>query len=587
MKNKAILPLTLLALAIAVFAPARSAALQLPGAYFPLLEAGSAKVQNRLNSEVTPSLQQLESGRAWLHFPYAILAPAVIYTRKDPANPRYHDPNMLKLALRIGDLLASEDEKGAFEPRLDSDWDTYIWLEAYRILQPQLGAARRERWARAIERNTALLVGPARARLNFPWYDSPYLGTSPNHYVQWAELIYLAGRVFGKPDWVRLGTQILHRFATVEISPDGFWGEHEHDLPTPGYDYLTLDAVGVYWEHSHDPAALAAVRRNLTFHENFTYPDGKPVEVIDDRNRYWEVSPYGHFAFSLFPDGRRYAAFLTGFLTPGKLSMVELGRLAQDALYYHAGSTSPIPDDHADYAARLSVPAGIRKTGDWVVCLSGLIATRSATNQFSLDRQGNFSVFNRRVGLIITGANSKDEPPLATFYEKFRGQTVYMPINSRLQMGAGRDRLSLAYNTFFSDLYVSRPSGNSISFEFDLTSHGGPPEEAALNLQLCLKAGEMLETGAGKTITLGPERVNLGPSEIGGWIRHHGWTLKVDPAAHLLWPIYPFNPYSNAPEKTLQHAVGRLYVPVRLMTKDANDPRLRHQKIALTLSVGK
>ncbi|MGH9470298.1 MAG: hypothetical protein ACRD1N_08150 [Terriglobia bacterium] len=565
--------------------PGRSATSQLPGAYFPLLEAGSAQVRKALDAEATPSLQQLETRPDWRHFPYAILAPAVLYARKDPANPHYHDPAMLKLALRIGDLLASEDEKGRFEPRLDSDWDTYMWLEAYRILQPQLGAVRRERWRRSIERNTGLLVGGARARLNFPWYESPYLGTSPNHYVQWAELIYLAGRVFGKPDWVQLGTQILHRFATVEISPDGFWGEHAHNLPTPGYDYLTLDAVGVYWEHSKDPAARAAIRKNLAFHENFTYPNGEPVEVIDDRNRYWEVSPYGHFAFSLFPGGRRYAEFLTSFFSPGKLSMVALGRLAQDALYFHAGPVAPIPDDRPDYSARLSIPAGIRKTGNWVVCLSGLIATRSVTNQFSLDRQGNFSVFNRRVGLVITGANSKHEPPLATFSERLRGQTFYMPINSRLQMGSERDRLSLAYNTFFSDLYVTRPSGNSLSFTFDLTSHGNPAEEADLDLQLCLKPGEMLETGAGKKIVLGPERVDLGPGEIGGWIRHHGWTLKVDPTARLVWPIYPYNPYANGPEKTLQHAVGRLWVPVRLAAKDTSDPHLRHQKIAFRLSV--
>jgi Xaa-Pro aminopeptidase len=33
---------------------------------------------------------------------------------------------------------------GKFTPRLDSDWDTYIWLEAYRLLQDELGAERRD-----------------------------------------------------------------------------------------------------------------------------------------------------------------------------------------------------------------------------------------------------------------------------------------------------------------------------------------------------------------------------------------------------------------------------------------------------------
>ena len=46
-----------------------------------------------------------------------VLAPTVLYANQHPANSRHHDPKMLKFAMRIGDLLAAEDEKGAFEPR--------------------------------------------------------------------------------------------------------------------------------------------------------------------------------------------------------------------------------------------------------------------------------------------------------------------------------------------------------------------------------------------------------------------------------------------------------------------------------------
>ena len=56
--------------------------------------------------------------------------------RTTPA--RYRDPAMLALAVRIGDLLATENEKGTFTPRLDSNWDTYMWLEAYRLIETDL-----------------------------------------------------------------------------------------------------------------------------------------------------------------------------------------------------------------------------------------------------------------------------------------------------------------------------------------------------------------------------------------------------------------------------------------------------------------
>ena len=44
--------------------------------------------------------------------------------------------------------------------------------------------------------------------------------------------------------------------------------------------------------------------------------------------------------------------------------------------------------------------------------------------------------------------------------------------------------------------------------------------------------------------------------DVGNWIRHHGWTLKVPAGARVTWPVYPFNPYRNGPETELAHAVG-------------------------------
>ncbi|PYT27605.1 MAG: hypothetical protein DMG57_17805 [Acidobacteria bacterium] len=560
-------------------------AVELPQRYFELLEAGSRQVNARLEADPTVDLDSLEKTPGWKHFGYSILAPAVLYSKRDAANPRYHDSKMLALTLRIGDLLASENEKGKFTPRLDSDWDIYTWLEAYRLLESELGAERRERWKRAILENIAPLAPDAAERIDFPWYNSPYIGTSPNHYAQWAQLLFLGGRVFDKPEWVKLGSQILHRFASTEQTPDGYWGEHSRAGPTTGYDHLTLSAVALYGEYSDDPAVIEALRRSTGFHMYFTYPDGTPVETINDRNRYWSVSAWAQFAFTRSAEGRRYAAFLAGFFDPEKLPMDALGRLAQDALYYHAGSSAPIPQDQERYVHRMSVPAGIRKTGPWVVCLSGIVDTQASTNQFYLDRQANMSVFHSKLGLIISGANSKRQPELATFHEKIAGVTYHLPLSSRLEMTDVRDRLSLAYNSFFNDLYVEPPSEREMKFRFVISGRGRPPEDSAATLQLVLKPGEVLETAAGKNITLGSEPVELTSEAIGGWIRHHGWTLNVDPAARLVWPVYPFNPYANAPETTLEHAVAALSVPLRLKSKPAHYVRPDEQQIVFSLVI--
>jgi hypothetical protein len=74
--------------------------------------------------------------------------------------------------------------------------------------------------------------------------------------------------------------------------------------------------------------------------------------------------------------------------------------------------------------------------------------------------------------------------------------------------------------------------------------------------------GETLETGGGKKVVVGQDPVEFSAADIGGWIRHHGWTLKTEAGAQLKWPVAPYNPYSNGPERGLAHAVALLTVPL-------------------------
>jgi hypothetical protein len=458
----------------------------------------------------------------------------------------------LMVALRDGDLHA----QGRYTTRLDHHRDTYMWLEAYRLLELVLDDERRARWRAALWDLIAKLADEVAEKQAYPWYQSPFISTSPNHYALWAKTVYLGGKGFHKEAWEQLGARVMHRFAAAEQAPDGYWGEWTSNGPTTGYDYLTMAGVALYYEHSHDPAALTALRRSTDFHNFFTYPDGSPVETINDRNRYWGVSPWGHFGFSHFPDGRRYAEFLTSFLVAKELDLESLGRLAQDALYFHEGPTALIPQDQPRYYHQMSVPAGIRKSGPWVTCLSGLIGTPT-TSRWYLDRQGHLSVFHEKLGLIITGANSKNQPEIATFTEKIGGQIVHVPASSRLKMSDNADELALAYNSFFAVLEVPPATDKRQEFRFVITPTGriAPTD---LNLQLLFKAGEALESSAGRKLVLDEKPIRWSAEDVGGWIRHHGWTMKVPTGARLNWPVYPFNPYRNGPETELNHAVGTI-----------------------------
>ncbi len=236
-----------------------------------------------------------------------------------------------------------------------------------------------------------------------------------------------------------------------------------------------------------------------------------------------------------------------------------LGRLAQNALYCHEGPTLPIPQDRDRYMHQMSVPVGVRKTGPWVLTLSGLMDAPSAS-QFRLDRQGHLSVFHTKVGLIITGANSKRQTELAAFWENVAGQIYHMPSSTRLRI-EGTEGLALAYNSFFSVLEIPRPTQRKAQLRFVIHTKG-KSAESALTLQLCLKGGQRLETGAGRRIDLGEQSIELSPEEIGGWFRHNGWTLRTDGSTRLVWPVRPFNPYSNGPEDGIRNVIGALSVPL-------------------------
>lgn len=482
-------------------------------------------------------------------------------------------------------MLATQAEADTAENKQDYEWEIQFWLDTFRLLESELGAERRARWQREIEKITRWFAGQVAYRLDFPRYQGPYIRTSTNHLALFASEVYLAGRVLANKEWEQLGAQALHRLAAEEQTPDGYWGEHTDNGPATGYNYVTMCCVALYAEHSQDPAAKEALRRATDFHKHFTWPDGTPVETINGRNRHWAVSPWGQFGFSHWPDGRRYAEFLAGFFSAGKISSRDLGRLAQNALYFHAGPTEPIPQELPKSAYQMKVSAGIRKTGPWVVCLSGLI-DRPTDSQFTLDRQAHLSVYHEQLGLIITGANSKHQPELATFREKTRDGIATIPLSSRLRMADDRDRLGLGYNTFFADAQIPTPSPDRLAFRFAITETGrGRLQDVELHLQLRLHAGQTLETARSK-VELNTNRVELSAGDLGGLIRHRGWTLRAPSSARLNWPVLPFNPYANAPETDLRHAVGVLTVPVTVEPPPADAAlNWRRGEIAFELEV--
>ena len=149
-------------------------------------------------------------------------------------------------------------------------------------------------------------------------------------------------------------------------------------------------------------------------------------------------------------------------------------------------------------------------------------------------------------------------------------------------MADDRDRLGLGYLHILRDAEIPTPTNDRIRWRFPIETGRGRLQDVTLNLQLRLTPGENAETAKSK-IALSDKRIELGPEQIGRWIRHRGWTLRVDPAARLTWPILPFNPYKNAPETDMRHAVGVLSVPVKVNPPTEGALNWRRGEIAFEL----
>ena len=557
----------------------------LPDEYFRRMAKWCAFVQAFLDKNPNAGLNDLEAQKGWYHFPYVVLPAAVLYTKRHQRNSNFHDPQMLRLALQIGDITAKADELGTFSPRLDSYRDTYMWVEAYALLHSQLGKERDHQWRTSLERNIELLVPELIAWVDIPAYTENFIGTSPNHFAWWAATVLVGGVHLQKKDWVDIAGRVLKRFATTEQNPDGYWGEHNPNGPTGGYNYLTTLAVGVYWEHSKDPAALKALRRATDFHDHVTYPDGNLVELFNDRNRYWHVSPWGQFAFSNFSDGRGYAELLTHHLDDDTVDLDTLGLLGQNALYYHDGPVTAPPPEQPAYVYRLHAEGGVRKQGPWVTALAGIVDTPLPRSQWFLDRQADLSLFHTKTGLIISGAHSKHQPELATFSEKLNGEWFMKPKGGRLIQSRQQDVLAVAHNTFSAEIVVPTPSKGQVNIVIHLDGRGPAPEEAWLAFQLMLKPGIELKTGSGRRLIPTDDRIELKAEDLAGSISHNGWKVAFDSDVTLQWPVYPYNPYRNGNETKLEYAIGLLRIPLHLKADPQKWLQLNERTIHLTVRV--
>ena len=331
---------------------------------------------------------------------------AVAWSYQHEKNPYFHTPALLKAVLASGDaLIAEQDARGRWEFRkkdgstwgpIFMPWTYSRWIRSFQLIREAMPDDSRARWEKAL-------------RLGYSGIAREVSGASieniPAHHAMG---LYFAGMVFDKTEWKKLATDYLHHVAAAQ-HPDGYWTEHVG--PVVNYGFVYVDALGTYLAASHDESIRPVLAKSAVFHAYFTYPDGSPVETVDERNPYHASMIVPNVGFTFSPEGRSYLARQLS-LHHKSLDADTAASLLLWGQEGEAASAGPVANDF-DYALP-SGDAAVRKRGPWFLVVSAL--TAPVTNsRWIQDRQNFVSVFREGAGLIIGGGNTKLQPRWSNF----------------------------------------------------------------------------------------------------------------------------------------------------------------------------
>jgi hypothetical protein len=480
-----------------------------------------------------------------------ILPAALLHSTEHAVNPWHGSQRLWQAILRNGRHIASRvAEEGSMTWRLHGvvlgspfvcQRLTCAWLLAYRLLKERLPEADAVLWRATITKACEWLVNrhliPHRDVVRFTSHD---VGTGTNHFSLYLSLVWLAGREFGRGDWVELAADLMRRLI-ADQRPGGYWEEHQG--PALGYNYLTYHGVEEYTSWSGEEVGLEALRRGLDLHQSWTYPDGIPVECIDGRMRHLSgPMVWGLAGFTRWPEGRGYARFLLGRLREraDNLSGETVARVAEAYLLARDGQEAPCPQQRPTYRATLDEASVIRKQGPWMVALSGQCSSPWPENQFCLDRQALVSLWREGAGLVLDGSNSKFQPELATFCRGSGADADHMPLSARSVSSGEMEGVEPRYAGFTAR--VSARVLDARAFELRFWAHGEGPITLTLVPHVSFGEAAMIQ-GFGRA-TLGDDKLWLRPGKHGGAMVFRGIRLHLPPGASIEYPVSPFNSYS-------------------------------------------
>ncbi|WP_135554906.1 hypothetical protein [Paenibacillus cymbidii] len=499
----------------------------------------------------------LEGGMWGLNNQHIMLPMAVLLLKEHPGNKFYRDEAFAEIACRACDALRDfqyPDGKWEFV-KVDGSrwgpfylpWGFYYWLETYRKLKPILSDKRRTYWEDGLQ----LAYAGMREELDRL--------TEVHNIPTWQAMgLHRAAQLFGRPEWKESADRIIAMTVNGQ-EPEGYWLEHHG--PTPFYNLIYTNALGLYYYHGGAVDVLPALERAAGFHNLFTYPDGTTVETIDGRFKYLRTpNPEGLLPFLPVPGGRRYVHYVVKQAIAQNAGWINA--CFAETLYYWdadvARPDAPALVERERIEARAARALIVKEDG-WFVCLSGFVSP-VVESRWGLDRGSFIGVWHERTRLLVGGGNSKGQKEWCTF------ELTTAAGECRLIPDAGvvhddRRAVTLAYDSRKFDIALEKRSAGELRLEAAVSLSEGDAAVWRLPLRLRLNGGA-LESSVASAQPVTAADIRLEAADAGEhWLRQDDWELRFAGPFRLEWPSYPFNPYAADGAADISFAIAVLTLP--------------------------
>lgn len=479
-------------------------------------------------------------------------------------NPYYHDPKLLEAIMVAGDaLIADQDAKGMWEFRkkdgstwgkIYMPWTYSRWIRTFDLIRDAMPSDRRAKW------ETALRLG----------FQGIYQ-TEPNKPMQNIPVhncmgLYLAAKIFDEPEWKEAAVDYLHA-CVKEQHPDGYWTEHKG--PVVLYNGVYVDALGAYYGMSGDKLVLDALNRSAKFHAAMTYPDGRAVETVDERNHYQQNIAGINVGFSFSAEGRAYVKRQVAKLALNLDAPVSPDVAASFVRYGQEGALAPPPKSGDTYVSG-DRNVLTRRHGPWFTCVTSYTA-QPPPNRWIQDRQNFYSLYHDDGRVILGGGNTKLQPLWSTFtvgdvarlkHEAGDERPSFVPppglthTPSSARLRVEETAVDLDYGGVPCSVAVDISDDTRATITYAL--HAPQAKDVAGHATIVPQLKRKWATASGQRGTLSDEPFTFAPGEAGAWFAHRGFKIKIPAGASITWPALPHNPYAKDGKAALRE--GRIVI---------------------------